>query len=196
MGLFSKKAPQFNPSNLPEYKQMTDDINKVRDLRDRDITGVRGSTQLGLDQLEKDRMGTMGDIQAGSVGRFGAMQDTLARQGGVDSGSRERLAAQSGKDATMARQKAGGDFSRLAADMTSQDFAAQEGLKDQAMFAMPQMSQMPLGIQTKAAAANMQGAAAAKSSRSAMLGGLGSIAGTVMGGPLGGAIGGGLFSMF
>ena len=201
MGLFSKKAPQMNLGAMQEYQTLTKDIGAIRNLRDKEITGTRKSTDLALEQLDTDRMRSMGDIQAGGMGRFAAMQDTLSRQGGMDSGARERLAMNTGRDATMARQKAGADYGRMASDMTSQDYAAQEGLKEKAMFSLPQMSSIPLQHQLKATAANQQAKAQSKSGFSSLMGGVGKIAGGAMGsyfGPIGtqigAAAGGGLFS--
>ena len=192
-------APQFNP----DLKELRADIGEVRKLRDKDITGPRKSAELALAQIEKDRMRGLGDIQAGSMGRFAALQDALARQGGVDSGARERLAATTQREATMAKQKGAADFGRLRADVTVQDLAAQEDLRNRALFSMPQMSAIPTQIQTQAAAANMRAQALHDQARKSRLAGLGKLAGMgagfalgggPMGAAIGGSIGGGLFS--
>lgn len=205
VGLFGggggSDAPQFNP----DLQEIRSDIGKVRDLRDREIEGVRQSAQITLDEVEKDRARTFGDIQAGSAGRFAAIQDTLARGGGLTSGARERLASQSGRDAAFARQGASGDFAKLGAQIRAQDLGQQEALKNQALFKTPQLSAIPLEIQTQANAANMRAKALADEADRAKSGALGSLIGAgagfaLGGGPagagLGAKLGGGLFSSF
>lgn len=204
LGIGGGSAPQFTP-DLREYKA---DVGKVRSLRDAPITGIRQSAELSLGQLDKERQREMGDVQSSSMGRFAALQDELARQGGIDSGARERLAGLSQREATMARQRAGADFGRMRSDLYAGDIAAQEDLKNQALFRLPQMSLAPTDIQARAAAANMQARALHEQSNRSQVGALGSVLGgaagayftkggakeKLMGSMMGSGMGGGLFS--
>lgn len=196
----NKDAPQFNP----DLREIRGDIQKVRDLRDKDIEDVRKSAQITLDQVGLDRARAFGDIQAGEMGRFAALQDALARGGGAGSGARERLAGQLGRESALSRQRASSDFGRLTSDITAQDIAAQEALKNQALFQTPQLSAIPLEIQTQASAANMRARALADAAKGKKMGAIGALGGAALGfglgGPLGASVGsslgGGLFSAF
>ena len=195
-GRSPSSAPQFNP----DLSELRGDIQKVRDVRDREIVGPRESAKLTLAQTEADRVRASGDISAGSQGRFQSLQDALARQG-LGSGAQARLAQSSDRSAANAQQQSSSDFGRLATDITAQDIGAQEDLRNQALFQTPQLSTLPLGIQTQASANNMRAQAASDAARKGKLAGLGSLAGAGIGaafGPagagIGASIGGGLFS--
>jgi hypothetical protein len=194
-----KEGPfQFSP----DLSRLRKDIQKVRDERDREITGPRKSAQLTLDQIEADRVRGMSDLEAGRASQLEAAQSSLARQGGIDSGARERLAQESQRQGLFAKQQATADFARLETDVRAQDFAQQEQLKNQALFATPQLSRVPTQFMLQAQAANAQARAVADARKRAGLGAIGSLAGAGLGAFLGGpagasvgaSVGGGLFS--
>jgi hypothetical protein len=196
-GLFGgdDPAPQFNPNTA----ELESDVAKVRKLRDSEITGPRKSAQIIQEQIQKDRSRAFGDIAAGGQGRFAAMQGALARTGGLSGGASERLAVQSSRDQALNNQRTSADFGRLNSGVLAQDIGQQEAFKNQALFKTPQLSAIPLEIQTQAQAANMRAKALQEESNSQGLGAFGSLLGAGVGAfasnpVLGAQIGGGLFS--
>lgn len=195
-----KNAPQFNP----DIKQLEEDIQAVRDVRDTEPEEIRKSSQIVLDQAGEDLQQAQGQLQAGSMGRFRAMQDAIAESGGLDSGTTERLARNAQREATLGQQGALDTFGGLRSNIMAGDFERQESLRDRALFTLPQFSSGVAQIQNQAAAANMQARALMDANNKAKSGMLGSLAGmgvgAALGGPtgamIGGGVGRGLFSMF
>jgi hypothetical protein len=185
-------APQFQP----DIAELKEDIGAVRSARDAPIEGIRKSAQIGLDRAGQDLNQSLGQINAGSMGRFRGMQDAIAESGGLDAGTTERLARQQMRDSTMGQQAALSQFGDLRSDITMTDMAGQEARKDKALFSMPQLSAIPAQIQNEAAAANMRAKALADANQKGKMGGIGSLigagAGFAMGGPMGAMMGAGV----
>lgn len=192
LGLDPKEAPQSNP----DIAELEADIGKVRGARDTPITGVRQSGQIALDRAGQDLNQSLGQISAGSMGRFRSMQDAIAESGGLDAGTTERLARQQMRDSTMGQQAALSQFGDLRSDITMADIAGQEARQDKALFSMPQLSAIPAQIQNEAAAANMRAKALADANQKGKMGSIGSLigagAGFAMGGPMGAMVGSGI----
>lgn len=195
----SRDPFQFNP----DLRDLKKDIGKVREARDKEITGVSKGGEVQLEQLGIDKQRALDEIQKQQGGAFAKAKDQLALSGGFQSGAGERLARQQTQNAGLFGQKARSDFGRIGADIRAGDIGQQQALKERALFATPQLGLGVTNIQNQAAMANAKAKALSDAQKSQKLGALGSLAGAgfglAMGGPAGGAIGssigGGLFSL-
>lgn len=195
-------AAQFNPN----FSDFNNSLGKINEARDKDITDVRKSTQLNIDQLDLDKAQGLADISsAGQSGVFSALSQ-LGRTGGVDSGARERIEVAGQKDVGINQQSAISDFARAETGLRSSDFASQQGLKDKALFASPGLSLQKNNIEAQIAAANAQSSSLANAQKKGKLGAIGGLVGGIAGGVMSGGnpvgasagagIGSSLFSSF
>jgi len=178
VGLKGTDAPQFNPTVITEAQlaPLKASVKRVDDLANKDITGVRDSTQIQLDQLGQDRLKSADSLRSQGQGLFSSLsaQSELTGQGG---GSSERLGRNISQDVVKSQQENTGNFDRLASGLTSDDFGQQEANKDRALFSAPELHALPLQIQAgindtinRAAAGNAQARQLAESASLARLG--------------------------
>jgi len=183
VGLKGQDAQQFNPTVITEAQlaPLKASVKRVDDLADKDITGVRDSTQIQLDQLGQDRLKSADSLRSQGQGLFSSLsaQSELTGQGG---GSSERLGRNISQDVVKSQQENTGNFDRLASGLTSQDFGQQEANKDRAIFSSPELHALPLQIQAginstinRAAAGNAQSRARAETDS------LGRLSGSIQG---------------
>jgi len=188
----------------PDTAQFDADTNKLRKIRDTSPTELRKSTQLQKEQLAIDEQNALSESRDQGRGVFASAQQQQAINGGLGAGSNERLARNFTNEQAVNDQGLRSAFDAQSANLSANDFAAQEGLRDRALFEVPKFGLEKSNIATKAAANNANADAAAKASKGKALSGLfsaaGGIVGGIYGGPagaaigskLGGAVGGGI----
>jgi len=187
MGIFNKigqslgfGGTKFTPFN-PDFTQTKADIAKVRALADKDPTELRKSSQIQLDQLGVDKEKSFDDVEQQQQGIFANALQQQALTGGLQGGSGERLARQNVNNQSLREQDVRGLFDTNASNIRSSDFADQESLKDQALFAAPQLSlginQVQAGINANNARADALARAQRKKKRNRTFGLIGAAAG-------------------
>jgi len=181
----------FNIDQL--LQTLEGDVNAVRRLRDKDITGVTGSGQFALDDLDRSRGIASGNLTRQQLGSLQSAQDQMALRGGLSAGANERLARRNLNQGAMAQQGLFSDFAGLRNDAMMQNLGMQEAQKFQSMMAVPGMETGITNSRIAAKAANDRAEALRQARKgnifSGILGGLGGVVGGVFGGPAGASAG-------
>lgn len=141
---------------VPNTKQFDADTGKLRDLRDGKIEDVRASTKVLQGQLGDKQDEVLDQLQQDGRGTLKTAQQQQALVGGLAEGSNERIARGFANKQAEQGQKVRSLFAGKDADLKATDFAAQEGLRDKAIFALPELGFKKSDILTRAAANNAQ----------------------------------------
>lgn len=169
-------APQIDPGT----GLLMRDVQDIRDqFRDREISPdeLRQGANVQLDMLGQDRDDVIARQNVRRQGIANTANDQQSLFGGRNAGSNQRLAQQQQRQSGIFNQQIESNVNTLENKIKATDLGQQLAVKNQALYATPQLSAIPIGLQAKANAANQSAAAVSGNSG----GGIGSALATGMG---------------